>query len=40
MVGTFLSKRFLLRMRPETHQVLLDAMLLVAGLALLWAAFR
>ncbi len=40
MTGTFVSKRFLLLMRPETQQLLLDAMLLLAGLALLWAAAR
>jgi len=39
MIGTFLSKQLLLRMDPNTHQVLLDGLLFFSGLTLFWAAF-
>ncbi|HEV2675291.1 MAG TPA: sulfite exporter TauE/SafE family protein [Aliidongia sp.] len=38
MVGAFVAKRAVLRMGPETFRHLLDALMLVSGLSLLWAA--
>jgi len=40
MVGAFVAKRFVLGMRPETFRLLIDGVMLIAGLALLWMAFR
>ncbi len=39
MVGAFAGKAVVLRMSTDVFEHLLDAMLLVAGCALLWAAF-
>jgi uncharacterized membrane protein YfcA len=40
MVGAFAGKAVVLRMSTAMFEHALDAMLLVAGLALLWAAFN
>jgi len=38
MAGTFLSKRFVTTMQPESFRYMLDALMLVSGLAMLWNA--
>jgi len=38
MAGSFAGKAIVLRMRVETFQLILDAMLLCSGVSLLWAA--
>lgn len=40
MLGTFASKRFVLRLSPTAFQRLLDALLLLSGLSILAAAWR
>lgn len=40
MVGAFMARSLVLRMSAETHQRLLDGLMLVSGLSLLWAALR
>jgi uncharacterized membrane protein YfcA len=40
MAGSFLAKRLVLRMRVEVFERILDGVLLVAGLFLLWQAYR
>lgn len=40
MVGAFVAKRFVLGMKPEVFRRLIDGVMLVAGIALLWMAFR
>lgn len=39
MAGAVIAKRFVLRMEPARFRLLMDGLLLLAGLALLWAAF-
>jgi uncharacterized membrane protein YfcA len=39
MAGTFLSKRFVVRLDAESFRYMLDALMLVSGLAMLWNAF-
>jgi uncharacterized membrane protein YfcA len=39
MAGTFLSRRFVLRLDAETFRYMLDGLMLVSGLAMLWNAF-
>ncbi len=39
MVGTFIGKGIVQRMSIHTFQHLLDALLLVSGVSLLWAAY-
>jgi len=38
MAGTFLSKRLVMTMRPESFRYMLDGLMLVSGLAMLWNA--
>jgi uncharacterized membrane protein YfcA len=38
MAGSFLAKGFVLRLPPERFRLLMDALLLLSGLAMLWAA--
>jgi len=38
MVGAFAAKRFVLRLDPERFRLLMDGLMLLAGLALLWDA--
>ncbi len=40
MAGTFVGKAVVLRLRPETLSLLLDALMLASGLSLLWAAWH
>jgi len=39
MAGTFLSRRLVASMAPESFRYMLDALMLVSGLAMLWNAF-
>ena len=39
MAGTFLSKRFVMKLDAESFRYMLDALMLVSGLAMLWNAF-
>jgi uncharacterized membrane protein YfcA len=38
MVGSFVAKRFVLRIPPERFRVLMDALMLASGIAMLWTA--
>lgn len=40
VVGSFVAKRFVLKLDPERFRLLMDALLLAAGLTMLWAALR
>ncbi|HEX7791718.1 MAG TPA: sulfite exporter TauE/SafE family protein [Afipia sp.] len=37
--GAFVAKRFVLKLDPESFRLLMDGMMLVAGLSMLWNAF-
>jgi uncharacterized membrane protein YfcA len=39
MAGTFLSKRFVMKLDAETFRYMLDGLMLISGLAMLWNAF-
>jgi len=39
MVGTFLSRRFVVRLDADAFRYMLDGLMLVSGLAMLWNAF-
>lgn len=39
MAGSYLAKRFVLKMPAERFRLLMDALMLMSGLAMLWAAF-
>jgi uncharacterized protein len=39
MAGTFLSRRLVMSMQPESFRYMLDGLMLVSGLAMLWNAF-
>src|SRR6059058_802797 len=39
MFGAFIAKRFVLRLEPDSFRLLMDGIMLAAGLSLLWAAF-
>jgi uncharacterized protein len=38
MAGSYLAKRFVLKLPPERFRLLMDALMLVSGIAMLWAA--
>lgn len=38
--GSFIAKRFVLTLEPEKFNLLMDALLLASGLAMLWTALR
>jgi uncharacterized protein len=38
MVGAFIAKRFVLRLKPEMFRVVMDAIMIAAGLSMLWNA--
>lgn len=38
--GSFIAKRFVLALEPEKFNLLMDALLLASGLAMLWTALR
>jgi uncharacterized membrane protein YfcA len=39
MAGAFIAKRFVLRLEPHAFRLLMDGLMLLSGLALLWAAY-
>ncbi|HTD04617.1 sulfite exporter TauE/SafE family protein [Undibacterium sp.] len=38
MLGSYLSKRFVLKLEPDFFRLLMDGLMLVSGLAMLWSA--
>jgi uncharacterized protein len=40
MFGAFIAKRFVLRLKPDIFRLIMDAIMLVAGLSMLWNAAR
>jgi uncharacterized protein len=38
MFGAFIAKRFVLRLEPDSFRLVMDAIMLVAGLSMLWTA--
>src|SRR3954453_324498 len=38
MVGAFVAKRFVLRLKPDVFRLVMDGIMLVAGLSMLWNA--
>lgn len=40
MAGSFVARRFVLKIPPERFRLLMDALMLASGLAMLWAAWR
>ena len=38
MAGAFVAKRFVLQMRPEAFRLIMDGIMLAAGVSLLWSA--
>ena len=40
MVGSFIAKRFVLALDPDRFRLLIDGLLLAAGLTMLWTAIR
>jgi uncharacterized membrane protein YfcA len=38
MFGAFIAKRFVLHLAPDTFRLIMDAIMIVAGLSLLWTA--
>jgi uncharacterized membrane protein YfcA len=40
MIGAFVARRFVLGMKADTFRLLIDGVMLIAGLVLLWMAFR
>jgi len=38
MAGSFIAKRFVLRLEPQSFRLLMDTLMLVSGLTMLWAA--
>ena len=38
MAGSFIAKRFVLKLDPERFRLLMDGLMLVSGLTMLWAA--
>ena len=39
-VGSFMAKRFVLKLEPDKFRLLIEGLLLVAGLTMLWASIR
>jgi uncharacterized membrane protein YfcA len=38
MSGAFIAKRFVLRLEPDVFRLIMDGIMLAAGLSLLWTA--
>lgn len=38
--GAFISKRFVMRLDPDSFRLLMDGLMLVAGLSMFWSAFQ
>ena len=39
MFGAFIAKRFVLHLKPEMFRLLMDGIMLAAGLSMFWNAF-
>jgi uncharacterized membrane protein YfcA len=39
MFGAFIAKRFVLKLEPDIFRLLMDGIMIAAGISLLWAAF-
>jgi len=39
MFGAFAAKRFVLHLKPDIFRLLMDGIMLIAGVSLLWTAF-
>jgi uncharacterized membrane protein YfcA len=39
MFGAFIAKRFVLHLKPEVFRLLMDGIVLAAGLSMVWTAF-
>jgi len=39
MFGAFIAKRFVLKFEPDIFRLLMDGIMIAAGISLLWAAF-
>ena len=39
MFGAFIAKRFVLHLKPDAFRLLMDGIMIVAGLAMPWTAF-
>jgi uncharacterized membrane protein YfcA len=40
MFGAFIAKRFVLRLEPEVFRLVMDAIMVAAGLSMVWTALR
>jgi len=38
MFGAFIARRFVLRLEPDAFRLIMDGIMIVAGLSLLWTA--
>ena len=38
--GAFVAKRFVLKLDPDSFRLMMDGLMLVAGLSILWSAFN
>ena len=38
MAGAFIAKRFVLKLSPDAFRLIMDAIMIVAGIAMLWTA--
>jgi len=38
MSGAFIAKRFVLRLKPDVFRLIMDGIMIAAGLSLLWTA--
>ena len=38
MFGAFIAKRFVLKLEPDVFRLIMDAIMIVAGVAMLWTA--
>ena len=39
MFGAFIAKRFVLQLEPDVFRLLMDGIMIAAGISLLWTAF-
>ena len=40
MAGSYIAKRFVLKLEPAQFRLLMDALMFVSGAAMLWSAVR
>ncbi|MGL4558538.1 MAG: sulfite exporter TauE/SafE family protein, partial [Afipia sp.] len=38
--GAFIAKRFVMRLDPDSFRLVMDGLMLVAGLSMFWSAFQ